>query len=414
MGFFRDRFSAIIGNFLEHYDSALFAFLAPFIAPLFFDTTDPITALILTYAILPLGLITRPIGSLFFGWIGDNLGRRVALFYSLLGMAVITIAIGLIPIYRDIGIWAPISLAIARSLQSFFAAGGSSGGAIFILERTESSKRGLMSSCYDASSIGGILLASALVTLISSQGWVLDYWRILFWGGGGTAIFGVFLRALPGERVDVVKSQKSHGDSLFSVLKLNRGALFSLILASGFSHIIYSVVFTLMNGYIPLVTDLSKDAVMKVNTILLIGDMLLLPFFGYLANRFGKERVMFAGALFSAIGAIPLFALLNQATLCTVIIVRSTLMLFGIAFAAPYHAWAMDRAPPEHRYLILSFGAALGSQFMGAPTSAVCLWLFKVTGWSFAPGIYLALGSLVACRIIYLFMSSHRRLRIKP
>lgn len=78
--------AASIGNLFEHYDKALFAFLAPFLAPLFFHNSSPITALILTYAIMPLGLFSRPIGSLIFGRMGDRKGRKKVLIFTLFGM----------------------------------------------------------------------------------------------------------------------------------------------------------------------------------------------------------------------------------------------------------------------------------------------------------------------------------------
>src|SRR5579872_7035410 len=130
----RFRFAGMIGNLLEHYDRALFGLLAPFIAPLFFEGKDPLTALILTYGMLPLGILSRPLGSLFFGWIGDRFGRREALFYSLLGMAFTTIGIGFLPIYAQIGALAPLLLAFGRLLQNFFDAGETAGGAIAVLE----------------------------------------------------------------------------------------------------------------------------------------------------------------------------------------------------------------------------------------------------------------------------------------
>ena len=164
----RDRLAGLVGNFLDHYDNALFGLLSPFIAPLFFAEKDPITALILTYSMLPLGLVTRPLGSLFFGWIGDCLGRRQALCISLTGMAIITVMIGCLPLYQDMGSWSPFFLALCRIFQGFFAAGEVSGAAIFVLEHTPSSERCLVSSCYDACSIGGVLLASAFVTFMSS------------------------------------------------------------------------------------------------------------------------------------------------------------------------------------------------------------------------------------------------------
>jgi MHS family proline/betaine transporter-like MFS transporter len=395
--------AGVIGNLLEHYDNALFGLLAPFIAPLFFEKQDPITALILTYGMLPLGCITRPLGSLFFGWIGDCFGRRQALFWSLLGMAIVTISIGCLPLYQDIGIWAPLFLALGKMLQSFFAAGESAGGAIFVLEHTPVPKRGFMSSCYDASSIGGILAASGVVTLMSAKGYIAQGWRGLFWIGGMTAVFGIFLRWKTADGAEFVNAPKVRNASVLRTLKEYKRPLLAIILASGFSYTTYSLAFTLMNGYIPLVTSLSKTQVMQVNTVLLMVDLLLLLCFGYLANKFGKERVMLAGSLCSVCSAVPLFSLLNDASLATVIVVRLAIIVFGVAFAAPYYAWAMELVPARHRYLILSLGGAIGSQLIGTPASAICLWLYKILGWSGAPALYLLVASSAAGIAVYRF-----------
>lgn len=392
----RIRLAGMVGNLLDHYDTALFGLLAPFIAPLFFDEKDPITALILTYGMLPLGLLTRPLGALFFGWIGDRWGRREALFYSLLGMAVATVSIGLLPTYRDVGMLAPVLLCLGKMLQSFFAAGEGPGGAIFVLENTESSKRGLMSGIYDVSSIGGALIASGLVTFLATQGHIETGWRILFWIGGSTSILGIFIRRS-------VKDERpvQQPSNWFQSFKENKGALLSIVLAAGFSYTTYSLAFTLMNGYVPLITSCTKADVMKVNTVLLVADMFLLPCFGYLANRFGKERVMLWGAGCSVIGAVPLFAMIDHSSIGVVIVVRSLIILFGVAFAAPYHAWAIERVASQSRYTVLSLGSALGSQLIGVPTSAICLWLYRTTNWSWAPGLYLMAVGLAAGWAVY-------------
>jgi MFS transporter, MHS family, proline/betaine transporter len=407
---FRYHFAGMIGNVLEHYDNALFGFLAPFIAPLFFGNHDPIVALILTYGMLPLGLLTRPLGSLFFGWIGDRFSRRQALFYSLFGMAMITVGIGSLPIYRDIGSWAPISLAIGRMLQNFFASGETVGGAIFVLEHTDLVKRNLISSIYDALSIGGILIASGLVTLLSYWGCIETGWRVLFWIGGLTAILGIFLRLSTQESSEFANSKAIGRPQLMQLLYTHKGILLRLVIVSGFSYITYSLSFTLMNGYVPLVTFLTKTDVMKVNTELLVMDMLLLPCFGYLANKFDKKKIMCSAALCSAVVAIPMFACLNQAGIGMVIVIRIVLVILGVSFAATYHAWAIEQVPPHTRYTVLSLGYAIGSQLIGAPTAAICLWLYQKMSWSAAPGIYIMVIAMTASYVIYHDMKAERKI----
>ncbi len=406
---FRNRLAGVIGNFLEHYDNALFGLLAPFIAPLFFEEKDPITALILTYGMLPLGLITRPFGALFFGWIGDYFGRRQALVCSLLGMAAVTIGMGCLPLYKDIGIGAPLLLALGRMLQSFCASGELAGGAIFVLEHTPVAKRGFASSCYDASTVGGILFASALVTLLSTHGDMTQQWRYLFWAGGITALLGLFLRWKTIEGKEFLHATDDRSSCGLRALMRYKGALFSMIVVSGFGYTTYSLAFTLMNGYVPLITSLSKIEVMQVNTALLLVDLCLLPCFGYLSTKVGKERLMLMAAICSVLGAIPLFSLLEGATLGIVVGVRLGIIVLALPFAAPYYAWAIEQVPPRHRYLLLSFGGALGSQLIGMPTSAVCIWLYKTLGWSWVPGLYLMLVGTAAAVVVYWSAMEKRR-----
>lgn len=387
------RFAGIIGNFLEHYDSALFGFLAPFLAPLFFPEGDPVTALFLTYGMLPLGLLSKPLGALYFGWMGDHLGLRHALVCSLLGMAVVTTGMGFLPLYRDVGVLAPILLALGRMLQGFFAAGVLTGGVLFVLERTEEAKRSWVSSLYDAFSVGGILLASVCVALLGDH--LESGWRILFWAGGVTALIGAFLRRKVLEEKPFVKPKRVWGK-----------ALFALILASGFSHAIFSFSCVFMNGFVPLVTAFSKVDMIQLNTFLLVVDIMVLPCFGYLASKYGKALVMLLGALGSVVCVLTLFPWISQASLSAVIAIRVSLVVCGCAFAAPYYAWAIEQVVPEHRYRVLALGSVIGSQLLGAPTPAIGLWLYKILGGPVAPTLYLALLGLLAGFVVYL---SHRK-----
>ncbi len=391
-----NRFAGMIGNILGNYDKALFGLIAPFIAPLFFGPADPVTALILTYAMLPLGFVTKPLGSLFFGRIGDRYGRKFALCFSLVGMAVFTLGIGFLPVYKTAGAWAPVGLALARMFQSFFVAGESTGAALYLLENTSHEKRSLLSGFYGASSLVGYVIASGLVAWFSLQGFIEEGWRILFWIGGLAAIFGVFLR-LKNQEGDTAPVKRL---PLLQVLRQHRSVLLSIIIASGFSYATYAMPCVLMNGFVPLVTTLSKTAVMQVNTLLLIVDMVLLPVCGYLAQRFGKEKLMFIGAFWSAALSIPLFYLIGGASLGLVIAIRLILVILGVVFAAPYHAWALERVAPEHRYTILCLGSALGSQLIGAPASAISLLLYQITGWIWSPGLYLVVFGAAACYAI--------------
>ena len=395
----RNQISGIIGNLLEHYDTALFGLLAPFLAPIFFPNQNSLNGLILTHSILCSGILIRPFGALFFGWIGYIFGRRQALSLSLLGTAFVTIGIGFLPTYEKVGIYAPLFLTLGKMLQSFFAAAEFIGGAIFVLEHTPQEKQSLLSSLYDSCAIVGVLLASVIVTYMSEYTHLENTWRILFWLGGITAIIGFYLRWNNITYGNPNYSQKT--SSVFSILRFNRKQFISIVITSGFSYAIYSLAFSLMNGYIPLVTSFSKTTMMQLNSILLVVDMLLLPLFGGLSSKIGKEKIMMIGAILSSICAIPLFALLKNAPFTLIIFVRLMITILGVSFCATYHAWTVSIVEYRYRYPVLLLAYSIGSQCIGMPTSSICLWLYKITNWSGAPGIYLMFLGFLSFSTLY-------------
>ncbi|PWU14159.1 MAG: hypothetical protein C5B45_04905 [Chlamydiae bacterium] len=396
--------TGFFGNFLEHYDCALFSLLAPFLAPLFFDQKDPVISLILTYAMLPLGFLSRFIGSVFFGWLGDHLGRKRALCSSLTGLSITTVLIGFLPTYAQVGMIAPLGLLLARLLQGFFAAGETVGGAIFVLEQTENRKRNWMSSLYDASSVLGMLTASFLLFLYSYFAQEIN-WRYLFWAGALTAIVALILRIASKEEIKPkIKKEKN-----FRVFLQHKRVFIAIVLVAGFSSSIYCLAFTLASGYIPLITSITKNQIIKINTYLLCFDMCILPLFGRLATKIGKEKQMLIGALGSAVIAIPCFYCFSVSSILIVTIGRVLLVIAGVVFSATYHAWAQELVEPEHRYRILCTAHAVGSQIIGTSTAFISLWLYKASGWVAAPALYVIYVALLAAWAVFTNMRTYKK-----
>lgn len=376
-----------LSNFFEHYDTALFGFLSPFLAPLIFPHYDPLIALILTYAMIPLGMCARPIGAIVFGYIGGVYGRKRALIFSLTGMSIVSGCIALIPTYEKVGILSPLIFCFGRLMQNFMASGEVMGGAVFLLENSDSKRHDYLSSIFSASTIGGILLASTGVALLSRLEYIEWGWRILYLLGSLTAAFGCFLRQqmtfeelqVPAKQFYDLHPPKKAINSLFHTFWQYRVPLFMIMVGSGFSYATYSISLVLLNGFIPLVSSFSKEEMISLNTLLLILDFCFLPLFGWIAFRISRERLMLLASLAVVITGIPLFLVLEGATLPVLIGVRVCFVLFGVAFCAPFHAWTQQLVPESKRYLLLSFGYAIGSQVLGGPTAALSLWIFKKT-----------------------------------
>lgn len=371
--------NACLGNLFEHYDTALFGFLSPFLAPLIFPDHDPLTALILTYAIIPLGMLARPLGALVFGYIGDAYGRGYALFLTLGGMAFVSGCIAFSPTYRQAGLLAPILFCLGRAAQNFFAAGETMGGAIFVLENSSEKRHDLLSGFYSASALGGHLLASWGVFLLSHYHAIDVGWRLLYLCGCLTALFGCMMR----RQSSSVQHQVKYSQT-FSQLKNTfwtyKKPFLLIVVCSGFAHATYSMALVLMNGFIPLITPFTKAEVMKINTYLLLLDFCALPFFGWIASKVLREKLMLSASLGVVFFSMPLLMSLEGASLAQVIGVRIVFVIFGVAFFAPFHAWVQQLIPSTCRYAVISLGYALGSQLLGSPTAALALWCFQKTG----------------------------------
>ena len=386
--------AASTGNLFEHYDKALFAFLAPFLAPLFFETSSPITALIYTYAMMPLGLFSRPLGALIFGRIGDRRGRKSALCLTLLGMALTTTLMGCIPTYKTVGWVAPSLLALGRLIQNFFTTGGS----LLILESCPNERRSFYNGLYGCSTILGILIASFGVTALSFQGSIETTWRMLYWIGGITGAFGLFMRFYAVEGEIAIKPRIS----ILPLLWKYRFQFLMIVFTSGFSYANYYMITSFLNGYLPLIGSITKGEAMQANTYILGFDFLLLPLAGILATRFPKEKLLlFFGGLICVL-AIPLYSFLPTAPLMVVMAIRLVFVSFGVGFSVVLAPFYQDLIPAESRYTLIAFGNAIGSQLLGTSACSFSFFLYKQTGWAASPALYLMGLATVAIFSVYL------------
>ncbi len=352
-------------------------------APVIFPAAGGLEALLYVYAFLPLKHVARPFGALFFGWAGDRWGRQPVLTICLVGMTLATIGIGFVPE----GHHAALMLGFFCVAQGFFAAGEIKGAAIYLLENTAEAKRSWISSVYDASGIAGIFLASCAALLVGTHAW-----RHLFLFGALIGVIGALLRKDGVEQVDFKKT-----NFRLRVLWEERMAVFSIIVVSGFSYANYYLVTVFLNGILPQIGSISCESALLLNTHLLWVDFLLLFFFGALCKKFSREKIMGTAALLTACCAIPIFTLFEGASLILVACLRLMLVTFGVALAAPYHAWKLELLPKNHRFFFAAFASAIGSKFFGAPMPAIAMYLVAKTGWVGAAGLpLLVLGLLAA------------------
>lgn len=359
------RAPLFLSHALYHYESALFGWMTPYLAPLFFPNKSGVEALLYTFALLPLSFLAKPIGAIVWGLCGDRFGRKPVLFITLSGMTLSTFAIGCIPLMPD----AWILLVLCRLLQGFFSTGQTTGAALLLMENAPPEKRSWLSSQYDACGIGGIALASFATVAFGHT-----YWRFLFWLAAAFSLIALLLGRKTRETVSISQEKLS-----WKIFWNEKRRFFQILCVAGFSYGNYYLISIFLNGLLPQITSLSQSEVLGINSCLLVLDAPLLLFFGWACRYIPRNTIMFTAALCAAFVIYPLFSLLPQAGFWTVAWIRFLFILFGVALAAPFHAWKVELLS-RHRFLLGGLGGTLGAKFFGAPIPFVATWIFSKTG----------------------------------
>jgi hypothetical protein len=188
---------------------------------------------------------------------------------------------------------------------------------------------------------------------------------------------------------------KSYQISHLKSLWVNRSNILRVALGTGFGHLTYSIPFVFMNSFIPLITSISLETMMVLNTTLLVFDMIMIPFVGRFLLNFDAIKVMVSASLILTITIIPLFAYLPNAPLEYVIFVRIWIVFWGIVFLCPLNFWFKSLFDTSEQYLLVGMGAALGASTIGRSTTPLCLWLWYVSDFPTLPAFYVGFLMLI-------------------
>lgn len=391
--------SSLLGNFLDHYDTALYGFLCPLIAPLFLPMVDPSIAIMWGFGGGAVSFLSRPLGALFFGRLIYSHSIPKVLAMSLFGIALTTASIGCIPSYDTVGIWAPVFLLIARFFQGFFAEGENSLAGLYIFEILPVSAHRRFSSYYQVSSLLGILLAS----IISTGGFVNKdqySWRIAFILGIAPAFVGILLRWIASQQTQKTTQKKE----LCKLLKQHKRQIIPIIMVSGFSYMTYVIPFVFLPSFVSIF--LFPGEMGGGNTTkLLIFDLILFLFLTRQTIDKHPDHLMVQSASLLAISSIPLFFLLKIGG-SGLLIVQLSIIIMGVIFAAPLQAWFFSRIPGPDRYSIIGFFSIVGKELWGRSTPFICWWLWNTTQKMYAPAIYITFVSILTVIVLLCFKRS--------
>lgn len=361
--------AAFVGTALEWYDYFLFGTAAALVFNrLFFTDLNPTAALLASLATFGVGFAARPIGAFFFGILGDRIGRRPTLLITIVAIGVATGLIGLLPTFMDIGLMAPIFLAILRLLQGL-AVGGEWGGATTIaIEHAPAEKRARYAALVQVGSPVGTLLSSgafALVIMLPPESFDAWGWRLPFLAAFPMLGIALWIR-LKVEESPVFRELLESGDTekvpALLVFRKAFGRLVVAIMAALLGVGGFYVMNTFVVSYTTNTLGVDRQVAVNATLVAAVVQIVVILIFGRVAEKIGPGRVTLVGGLLSAAAAFPLFWLIDMGSAWAITLaVASGIGLLTITYAVT-GALLSELFPANMRYS----GVSLGYNIAGA------------------------------------------------
>src|SRR5580692_6833316 len=325
--------ASAVGTMIEWYDFYIFGSLAAVLSPKFYPPGHDTFALIAYLATFAVGFLVRPFGALFFGRIGDVVGRKYAFLVTLTIMGLSTFAIGLMPSYATAGWFSPIVLILIRVLQGL-ALGGEYGGAVvYVAENVPDSKRGFYTSFIQITATLGLFVSLIVILLtqnsMSKEDFTAYGWRIPFLVSIILVLISLYIR-LKMKESPIFAGLKSAGMTSTQPLKdaFTKWANLKMVLISLFGATAGQGVVWYTGQFYALfyMQTILKVNVKTANIVVAIALLLGMPFFtavGALSDRIGRKKLMMAGCLLAVVTYIPIYKAMQSAAGNNVVTVKS-------------------------------------------------------------------------------------------
>jgi metabolite-proton symporter len=388
--------ASLIGTSLEWYDFFIYGTAAALVFnQIFFPTFEPLVGTLLAFTTYAVGFVARPLGGLIFGHYGDRIGRKNVLVVTLMLMGIATFAIGLMPTYATIGVWAPILLVALRFLQGL-GLGGEWGGAVLMtLESGEPNRRGLNASWPQVGVPLGLLLANGVLALmgaLTSEPAFLSWgWRVPFLLSGLLVIVGLWIRLTIAESPlfrEVEDSQTKSGTPILEVLRrYPKQVLLAVGARVGVDVAFYTFVL-FITTYVATYLKLPRNYALNAVLIAAAVQVLLIPFFGSLSDRLARRPVYLAGAIGAAVWVFVFFPLLDTGQFWLIVLATVVALVFHAAMYGPQAAFIAEMFPTKVRYTGASMGYQLAGIIGGALAPIISVALLDRFDTSIAVSLY--------------------------
>lgn len=409
-------FASFIGTAIEFYDFYIYAMASALvIGQVFFPTSNPAVQTLNAFLTFGLAFIARPFGAILFGHFGDKVGRKTTLAASLLVMGISTLLIGLLPGYATLGFWAPLLLCLLRFGQGIGLGGEWGGAALLATEHAPKGRRGWFGMFPQLGPSVGFLLAT--LSFLGLSVWLTDAqfkswgWRLPFILSALLVGIGLYVRFKLAETPAFSKAlaeQTTHSIPIKPLLKTHRKSILLGALAMVVCYNLFytATVFCLSYGTTTL--GIARPVFLLMLCVAVCMMALATPVSAWLSDKFGRRPVLLTSSLLAILAGFAMSPLLANASITSITVFLSLLLLLMGASFAPMGAFLPEQFPVAVRYtgagLAYQLGGILGASF--APS--VSQWLTIQGGLPWV-GFYVSAMATISFIAVWLMRETFDR-----
>ncbi|MDN5895894.1 MAG: MFS transporter [Nocardioides sp.] len=395
--------ASAIGNATEWFDYGLYAYGVSYISGALFpgSTEDATLFALATFAI---SFLVRPLGGLFWGPLGDRLGRKAVLALTIVMMSGSTFCVGLIPSYDTIGFWAPTILIILRMVQGFSTGGEYGGAATFMAEYAPDRKRGFLGSFLEFGTLSGFASGATIMlvfSLVLSEANMGDWgWRIPFLIAAPLGGIGLYLRARMDDTPvfeEAHETGSTEEQATTAFFELCQGFWKQLLILGGMVVALNVANYTLLSympTYLQAEIGLTTTMSLVVPIIGMVAMMVTLPFIGRLSDKTGRKPLWWGSLLGLFVLAVPMYSLMGT-NVAGAIVGFAVLGLLYAPQLATISATFPAMFPTQVRFAGFAIAYNVSTSLFGGTAPAVNDWFINKTGDNLFPAYYL----MAACAV---------------
>ncbi|MBT1254587.1 MFS transporter [Rhodococcus erythropolis] len=391
-----------VGQFIEYYDFMLYGLSAVVLSKLFFPGESAVAGLLGVFATFGVAFLVRPLGGIFFGSLGDKIGRRKVLFITLMSIGLATTTIGLLPSHEQIGWLAPALLVLCRLVQGFSAGGESVGAPTFVFEHAPVDRRGLWINITLAATALPSVFAGGLILVISQtmndDAFTSWGWRIPFLLALPASFFGLWIRSRT-EESDAFKKAHAKEEPGYrpvrEAFRRNKLEMFQVVFVMGLVAMGFYTLSGYFVAYVQTTGNLGREQSLLINGAAMLFYSILLPIAGIIGDRVGRRPMLIAGTVALTTLTVPSFLLVTSGTIAMAIAGELLFVVPLCIYGGGCYAFFVEIFDTKTRFTSAAISYNTAFAAFGGTAPLVGTALVSATDVAVAPGYYITAAAVL-------------------